>query len=118
MTHQAMALFGAPDYRSPGTVAVEGDWSNGAFFLAANALGSELEITNLDSASAQGDRAVVEYLRRLESHCVIDAAQTPDLVPILAVAAGAKHGAVFENAGRLRLKETDRLATTTALIKH
>ena len=118
MTHQAMALFGAPDYRSPGTVAVEGDWSNGAFFLAANALGSELEITNLDSASAQGDRAVVEYLRRLESHCVIDAAQTPDLVPILAVAAGAKHGAVFENAGRLRLKETDRLATTTALINH
>ena len=49
---------------------------------------------------------------------MIDAAQTPDLVPILAVVAAAKQGAVFTNAGRLRLKETDRLETTAALIRN
>ena len=38
MTRQALSLFGAPKFRSPGTITVEGDWSNGAFFLGANAL--------------------------------------------------------------------------------
>ncbi len=116
MTKQAMALFDAPRYRSPGQVEVEGDWSNGAFFLTANALGSRVEVQNLAPDSPQGDRAVVDFLQKLQSFCVIDAAQTPDLVPVLAVAAGALHGADFVNAGRLRLKETDRLATTSAMI--
>lgn len=125
MTYSAMALFGVnPDrlggqiFRSPGSITVEGDWSNGAFWLAAGALGSGLTVTNLNTASAQGDRQVVEYLRALEDHCVIDAAQTPDLVPVLAVVAGARKGAVFTNAARLRLKETDRLITTAALINN
>ena len=118
MTKKAMARFGAPDYRTPGKIHVEGDWSNGAFFLASKALGNDLEITNLDPDSPQGDRAVVDFLNQLEGHATIDAAQTPDLVPILAVVAGAKKGAVFTNAGRLRLKETDRLVTTAALINN
>lgn len=128
MTQQAMARFGVDTsdhrikggqrFRSPGMLQVEGDWSNGAFFLAAWHLGNEITVTNLDGASCQGDRAVVDFLSQLEQHCVIDAAQTPDLVPILAVVAAAKQGAVFTNAGRLRLKETDRLETTAALIRN
>ena len=102
---------------SPGELTVEGDWSNGAFWLAAKALGSQLTIENLDPNSPQGDRAVVAFLQALEENTVIDAAQTPDLVPILAVAAAAKHGATFTNCARLRIKETDRLATTAALIQ-
>lgn len=104
-------------FRSPGNLPVEGDWSNGAFWLAAQALGSELAIGNLNYSSPQGDRAVVQCLKALEENAVIDATHTPDLVPILAVVAGAKKGASFVNAARLRLKETDRLATTKALVE-
>ncbi len=116
MTKQAMALFDAPHYRSPGTVAVEGDWSNAAFFLAAAALGSNVAVTGLSSDSEQGDRAVVALLSRLNSHAVIDASDIPDLVPILAVAAGARQGAVFTNVQRLRLKESDRVDAVVAML--
>ncbi len=128
MTQRALALFGvdsqdfalrgAQILHSPGTVNVEGDWSNGAFFLAANALGSKLEIDHLDPRSPQGDQAVAHWLPRLqEGHCVIDATDIPDLVPILSVVAGACHGAVFTGIRRLRLKETDRVATVCAMLR-
>ena len=126
MTQRAMSLFGVDTedfhvkggrtYHSPEQVTVEGDWSNGAFWLSAKTLGSELEVTNLCDNSPQGDRMVTEYLSALEEYAVIDAAQNPDLVPVLAVVAGAKKGAKFINCARLRLKETDRLITTTAMI--
>lgn len=103
-------------FRSPGNLTVEGDWSNAAFWLAARAMGSDITVTNLNFTSDQGDRMVTRLLKELEQHCVVDAAQIPDLVPVLAVVAGARQGAVFTNAARLRLKETDRLVTTAALI--
>ena len=128
MTQRAMSLFGVDTtnytvkggqtFRSPGSVNVEGDWSNGAFWLAAKALGSKLNVMNLSSDSPQGDRAVVEHLHVLEQGAVIDATHTPDLVPILAITAGAKKGATFINCARLRLKETDRLVTTAAMINN
>ena len=124
MTRQAMALFGVnPEYlgtqrfHSPGELTVEGDWSNAAFFLAAKALGSEIEVTNLSDTSAQGDRAVAQLLPLLETGCpTVSAANIPDLVPILAVVAGARQGAVFTDIRRLRLKETDRVATVSAML--
>ena len=103
---------------SPGKLDVEGDWSNAAFWFAAKALGSDLTVTGMNMDSPQGDRAVLDCLKKLEENCVIDATHIPDLVPILSVVAGAKMGAAFINAGRLRLKETDRLATTAALIQN
>ena len=128
MTLEALALFGvqAEDFRitggqrfrSPGQVKVEGDWSNGAFFLAAKTLGSQVCICNLSPASAQGDRAAAQWLEQLpREHCIIDATDIPDLVPILAVVAGAYHGARFTGIRRLRLKETDRVATVCAMLK-
>ena len=117
MTEKAMVLFGAPQYHSPGKILVEGDWSNGAFFLAAKALGNPLEITNLNPDSPQGDRAVFELLPRLEENITIDASDIPDLVPILSIVAGAKKGAVFTNIQRLRIKESDRVASTIAMIE-
>ena len=116
MTKKAMALFGAPHYHSPGTIAVEGDWSNGAFFLAAKALGNNIEITNLSPDSPQGDRACAEILPKMEENVIISAADIPDLVPILAITAGAKAGAVFTDIQRLRLKESDRVASVIAMI--
>ena len=117
MTRKALELFRAPNFTSPGTVTVEGDWSNGAFFLAAKALGSELNVLGLDADSLQGDRAVAEILEKLVSGAaIISAADIPDLVPILAVVAAAKQGATFTNIGRLRLKESDRVASVIAMI--
>ena len=109
MTRQAIANF-APE------ITVEGDWSNGAFWLAAEALGSDLAVLNLDPDSAQGDRAAPLLLRQLSEHIAIDAAHIPDLVPILAVVAAANRGAVFTSIRRLRLKESDRVESIIAML--
>lgn len=119
MTQQVMALFGKNTaglavsggrFHSPGKQWVEGDWSNAAFFLAAKALGSDVQVENLDLESAQGDRAcftlLPELVKGTQSIC---AADIPDLVPILSVVAAAAHGAEFTNIHRLRLKESDRV---------
>ena len=118
MTKQALQLFDAPNFHSPGYLKVEGDWSNGAFFLAAQWLGSDLWILGLNQESVQGDRAVVDILKQLNAGMpTISAKDIPDLVPILSVVAAAKHGAVFTDIRRLRLKESDRVASTIAMIE-
>lgn len=124
MTRQALSIFGAnpedpaASYHTPGKLQVEGDWSNGAFFLAAKSMGSKLDISGLDNNSAQGDKACLSLLQKLDHYCVIDAADIPDLVPILAVTAGAKQGAEFTNIARLRLKESDRVASVTEMLQN
>lgn len=126
MTQQALALFhvdtqeyrikGNQSFSSPGTVLVEGDWSNGAFFLAANALGSNIDISNLDPNSCQGDRAAAVLIPQLKNYCTISAANIPDLVPILCIIAAANQGAVFTDIARLRLKESDRVNSVIAML--
>ncbi|MBQ2954849.1 MAG: 3-phosphoshikimate 1-carboxyvinyltransferase [Clostridia bacterium] len=108
---------GGQVFRSPGTAAAEGDWSNAAFWLTAKALGSGIEVTGLNEESVQGDSAVVRVLDSMRGPdgrlcgTRVDAADIPDLVPVLAVAATQAEGeTVFVNAGRLRIKESDRLA--------
>ena len=127
MTVQALSLFqihccngvfdGPLPFVSPGQVQVEGDWSNGAFFLAANHLGSHLCVSGLSPDSSQGDRACVSLFKELEAHCTIDCADIPDLVPILSVVAGAHQGATFTNIRRLRMKESDRVQTVIAMLR-
>ena len=127
MTQAAMAVFGimtenlkvisGQKYLSPGTLKVEGDWSNGAFFLAAEALGNRITVSNLNIASTQGDRIVFPVLQALDQFQTISAADIPDLVPILAVVAGAKQGAVFTDIARLRLKESDRVESVLSMIR-
>ena len=126
MTLQAMKRFGVDveslsipagqSYSSPGTVTVEGDWSNGAFFLAAAALGSRVSVENLNPDSPQGDRAAAALLPGLRERLTVDASDIPDLVPILAVVAACNRGAVFTNIARLRLKESDRVESAKEMI--
>ena len=116
VTVQDFTVAGGQHFTSPGTVTVEGDWSNGAFFLAAKALGSDVTVAGLCSDSPQGDRAAAELLPGLEKKLTIDAADIPDLVPILAVTAACKQGAAFTNIGRLRLKESDRVESVKDMI--
>jgi len=127
LTQNALSLFGVSTenyyiagcypFKSPRSMSVEGDWSNAAFFLAANALGSQIEVKGLDSRSAQGDRAIMQLLGILSKDVTIDAKDIPDLVPILSIVAGNMYGATFENIGRLRLKESDRVATVANMLK-
>ena len=127
MTLAAMERFGIScnDYcfpgngrfHSPGTVTVEGDWSNAAFFLAAQALGSPIQVGNLNPDSPQGDRACARLMPELKDKLTISAADIPDLVPILAVTAAANQGAVFTDIGRLRLKESDRVASVMDMLR-
>ena len=125
MTEKALAQFsadcgplGTQRFCSPGTLQIEGDWSNAAFFLAAKHLGQPLEVAGLSADSTQGDRAVCDLLPLLSrEESTISAADIPDLVPILAVFAAANHGAVFTDIQRLRLKESDRVASVVNMLR-
>jgi 3-phosphoshikimate 1-carboxyvinyltransferase len=117
LTKAAIALFGGKARRSPGTIEAEGDWSSAAFFLTAAALGSDVAVTGLNRNSQQGDKAISVLLDELAAgYCTVCAADIPDLVPILAVAAAAGNGCKFTDIQRLRLKESDRVATTLAML--
>ena len=127
MTRQALNIFGVEvsdngisgslPFNSPGKVNVEGDWSNAAFFLVAKAIGSDLSVEGLNLDSAQGDREVAPILNSITEHITISASDIPDLIPILSVAASARCGAIFTNIHRLRLKESDRVASVIAMLK-
>lgn len=102
---------GQQRYISKGEYASEGDWSNAAFFLAAQAMGNHVVVDNLQSSSVQGDRQIVELLNNMDQFHVISGENIPDLIPILAVTAACTSGAKFTNIHRLRLKESDRISS-------
>ena len=119
-------------YRIPGggvyqplSLAIEGDYSQAAFFLTANALGSHVRVDGLWENSCQGDRKIVEILRELcytkentiASGLSVYAADIPDLVPVLTVLAClcGKPSRIY-GAKRLRFKESDRLAAIAAAL--
>lgn len=99
---------------SPCDISVEGDYSQAAFFYVANALGSEIEIKNLDPGSAQGDKAIVDIINGCGTDMLpftADVGDIPDLVPILTVlGCFTKETSRIVNAARLKIKESDRLA--------
>ena len=98
-------------------IEVEGDWSSAAFWLAANALGSNIAVEGLHENSVQGDRAVALLLPNLQECVTISAKDIPDLIPILSVVAAANKGANFTDVARLRMKESDRIAAIIAMLK-
>ena len=113
MTRQIMKLF-SQDHPNP--LTVEGDWSNAAFWLAAKALGSNIELCGLKEESVQGDKAVTYWLPKLCEKVTISAKNIPDLIPVLSVVAAANKGAVFTDVRRLRLKESDRVSAIIAML--
>lgn len=108
---------------------VEGDFSQGAFFLCADAIGNDINVKGLKKDSIQGDKATVEILERMScdkviddcgsikmntkslASTIIDAADCPDIIPVLSVCAAFANGKTeIINAKRLRIKECDRLS--------
>lgn len=131
MTLEALAQAGVPvtetaagEYQIPGgstyqpmDAAVEGDWSQAGFFYAAKGLGNDLSIRGMNDQSAQGDRVIASFYKQLCGHGMVtlDVSQCPDLVPPLALHAALRNGETTHivGAARLRMKESDRLATVT-----
>lgn len=130
-TETGFHVPGNQRYRPNPEFAVERDWSQAAFFLEAGMLGGPVELHGLLADSRQGDRAAETLFRKFGAQTAwsdgvltvqagtlpavipeIDASQIPDLVPAFAAAAALLPGRVtrISNAGRLRLKESDRLA--------
>ena len=101
-------------------LAVEADWSQAAFWYAANHLGGQVDILGMDPASRQGDREIAAYSRMLarSGQVELDVSQCPDLAPPLAAMAAVRTGTTrLTNAARLRAKESDRLASVTRALR-
>lgn len=117
---RARDSFGVnPGVYCPIDTTVEADWSQGAFWYAAAALGSAVQVRGLDNGSFQGDKVIALHARKLSNpgDVSIDVSGCPDLLPPLAVMAALRRGtAVFRNAARLRLKESDRLAAVRDML--
>ena len=130
------AIPGGQRFRLPLRTAVEGDWSNAAFFLCMGALAKGgVRVEGLNLKSSQGDRGVLDVLRAFGAEVgeegdtvtvrrgtlrgvTIDASPIPDLIPVLSVVASVAAGETrVENASRLRLKESDRLQSTANLLR-
>ena len=133
MTRQALAAAGVASrwadenslfipgnqHYQPFEAAVEADWSQAGFWYAADFLDSRVDIRGLHPDSAQGDKVVTELYWRLArpGDTEIDVSGCPDLLPPLAVMASVRSGVTrFTNAARLRMKESDRLSATAALL--
>ena len=128
-------IFGGRQTALPRELAAEGDFSAAAVFLCIGALSPQgLAVTGLSPKSRQGDMAILDILQNMGADIgaspeviavrhaplkamTIDASQIPDLVPPLAVLAATAMGDTqFIHAGRLRLKESDRLTGTLDLL--
>lgn len=130
-------IKGNQEYISKGYYVVDGDWSNAAFFLAAGAIGNEpVTVTDCNTDSLQGDMKILNILKAFGANITtspsrksgrltdvtvshgtltgtnIDAANIPDLVPIISVVASVASGTtIIKNIERLRIKESDRVKT-------
>jgi len=112
--YKEFTIRGNSNYKSSDYI-VEGDFSQGAFFLTAGAIGNDVDCTGLKENSLQGDKEILNIIKQFETdedEIIIDASQIPDLVPILTVLASLKEGKTTKiiNAERVRIKESDRLA--------
>ena len=108
-------ICGGQKYK-PCDMAVEGDYSQAAFFYTANALGGEITLHNLNKNSVQGDKKILEIIDDMcyngnEPNCFnADCSDIPDLVPVLTVlGCFGKDVSRIYNAKRLKIKESNRL---------
>ena len=113
---------------------LHGDWSQAAVALCMGALGGDVTVTGLNPDSIQGDRAVTAHLKALGARveeledsvrvcggtlhgAALDMRDTPDIAPMIALVCQLAEGeSCLTGCARLRLKESDRLAQTAAIL--
>ena len=130
--YEEFIIKGNQNYKSR-DYRVEGDYSQAAFFLSADALLNDVVVNDLKLDSLQGDKEVIDILKRMGLNLknknngligevngklkatVIDGSQCPDIIPVVSLVAALSEGTTeIINAGRLRIKECDRLAAVTS----
>ena len=129
--HRRYLVKGKQRYQAQDS-QVEGDWSQAAFWTVGGSLGDGITCQGVNVNSLQGDQAVVDIMERMGAvikqdansvtvnggatkATVIDAANCPDIIPVLTVLAAVSEGTTkIINAGRLRIKECDRLAAMSS----
>jgi len=143
MTIESLQQFGVTvepsrDYREfhvksqtykPARYVVEGDWSSASYLLALGAVGGETRVENLKAGSLQGDKMILDFLRKMGAEVIIssdsvvvkksllkpikaDLTDSIDLLPTVAVLAALAEGeSEFTGIARGRLKESDRVAS-------
>lgn len=147
VTANMMTMFGAKVHRDDNIFDIEGntgyssckyrvpsDFSSAAFPLVAGAIGGEVTVTGMDMDDPQGDKAIIDIIRRAGGHitingsevtaskgdligCDIDLGMIPDLFPITAVLlATAKGDSRLYGAPQLKYKESNRIETVVNLI--
>ena len=125
--YKEFIVKGNQEYK-PLDYEIEGDYSQSAFFLIADLLGSDINLYSMNENSLQGDKKILEDIKAfngnayfkngvlkaskaLTNGALIDFSQSPDLGPILTVLASISKGTSnFINAERLRIKECDRIS--------
>ena len=124
--YKEFIIKGNQSYK-PYNYTIEGDFSQSAFFLVADALGADIKLSCMNMDSHQGDKKILLDMEDFGSNIIfendllslenkalhgatIDFSQSPDLGPALTVLAALANGeSNFINAGRLRIKECDRI---------
>jgi 3-phosphoshikimate 1-carboxyvinyltransferase len=118
----------------PHDYTVEGDYSQAAFFLVGGILNGAITLHNLPHESLQGDREIIEFIKQMKGQIIytedgftanrsstrsatIDLSNCPDLGPIVALLGSLSKGTTrLIGASRLRLKESDRIASTVTTL--
>ncbi len=126
---------GNQKYQSKEQIIVEGDYSGSAFTLCLGALGDGVEVTNLNKNSCQGDKEILNVLKKFGAIVestksgyfvkkgnltgqVIDCENIPDLVQIISVLASYSKGkTILKNVSRLKIKESDRIESILTNLK-
>jgi 3-phosphoshikimate 1-carboxyvinyltransferase len=112
----------------PARLEVEGDWSSASYFLALGAVSKDgVTVNNLSTATLQGDRVILDYLRRMGADVTVeensitvregalkavraDLTDSIDLLPTVAVLAALANGtSELTGIERARIKESNRV---------
>ena len=130
-----MYRVAAPQRYTASDFAVEGDYSQAAFLAVLGCAVGGINVVGLNPDSQQGDKVILDILKRcggkfkpieggyrfersLLKATEIDLADCPDLGPILFTLGCFCNGStVIRNAGRLRLKESDRISAMQEELK-
>ncbi|MBU1004350.1 MAG: 3-phosphoshikimate 1-carboxyvinyltransferase [Nanoarchaeota archaeon] len=124
-------VFGKQRYKSF-EKSIPADWSSAAFPLVGAAIvPSNVLLKGLDINDVQGDKAIIDYLKKMDADvsiegdgirikgkalkgCELDLNATPDALPALAVLGCFAEGTtVLFNVPQARIKETDRIKVMT-----
>jgi 3-phosphoshikimate 1-carboxyvinyltransferase len=117
-----------------GNVHIQGDWSGAANLLCMGAMSGQVNVKGLLLNSLQADEWVLDVLRNYgasvqlepdginvahmeQKNFEVDLTDAPDLFPVLSVLAASANGeSRLQGTHRLASKESDRLASTQALL--